>query len=196
MLKPVHLIHLLIYAPTSFSDEPGLAPIIGRTRLMKMLFLFEKEIAKEFKKSNLDVIDFGFMAYNYGPYSKKVYEAIDFLETREIIEISYGNSSISESDFDLEQFLNSANEYESTIDVSDEEIRVELFSITEHGKEIMKDESKFFAWNSLTKEQQQILIEFKSTMVNAKLKDILRYVYKKYPRFAEKSLIKHRLFID
>lgn len=161
-----------------------------------MLFLFEKEIAKEFIKSNLDVVDFGFLAYNYGPYSKKVYEAIDFLETREIIRISYENSTINESDFDLEQFLNNANEYESTIDVSDEEIRVEHFSITKYGMEIMEDESKFFAWKSLTEEQKQILTKFKSTMVNARLKDILRYVYKKYPRFAEKSLIKHNLFID
>lgn len=38
-LKPVHVVHLLLFAPTSTEKSP--VPIFGRTRLMKMVFLFE-----------------------------------------------------------------------------------------------------------------------------------------------------------
>jgi uncharacterized protein len=195
MFKPVHLIHLFTYAPTLSDKVLGKTPIIGRTRLMKMLFLFEKEIFKDFNQDKKITIDFEFAPYNFGPYSKKAYEAIDFLETRDIIQISYGNR-INESDFELENFLNLANETEANFEVTDEEIRVEQFSITEYGIKLMKDKSKFFAWINLTPNQQLVLTKFKSQMVNSRLKDILIYVYKKYPEYAEKSQIKNQLFID
>lgn len=193
--KPVHLIHLLIFAPTLNDYKGGNTPIVGRTRLMKMLFLFEKEIYKDFCKDNSMRIDFGFSPYNYGPYSKKIYEAIDFLETRGIIEIDF-STNINESDFDLENFLNLANENESSFDVSDEEIRVEVFLSTKPGIAIMKDKEKLFSWVSLSDNQRHIISKFKTQMVNARLKDILRYVYEKYPKYSEKSLIKNQLYID
>jgi hypothetical protein len=193
--KPVHLIHLLIFAPTLNDNKGGITPIIGRTRLMKMLFLFEKEIYKDFCKDNASQIDFGFSPYNYGPYSKKIYEAIDFLEIKGIIDIAF-STNINESDFDLENFLNLANENESNFDVSEEEIRVEVFLSTNSGIAIMKDKNKQFSWVALSDNQKHIVSKFKTQMVNARLKDILRYVYEKYPKYSEKSLIKNQLYID
>jgi hypothetical protein len=195
MLKPVHIIHLLVYAPTYTDQRPGSVPIIGRTRLMKMLFLYDKEISKGFYQNQK--VNFGFKSYNYGPFSRKVYEAIDFLESRGIIDVKFSNS-VDESDFTLENLINSSDEEseKDDNDIQEESIGVEQFEITKLGKSFMENQSKFFAWVNLNENQKEILKKFKSQMVSAKLKDILRYVYQKYPEFADKSIIRQTLFID
>lgn len=190
-LKPVHAIHLLLYAPTGMSDEPE--PIIGRTRLMKMVFLFEKELAKYFE-DKVELIDFNFEAYDYGPFSKKVYEAIDFLESREIIEI-----------FPVP--LYKANRYEMGIDrilMSEEENLLDFqetetyesegYKLTKAGKAMMTLPEKWFSWENLDDEKKNALRKFKTTLINTPLTDVLRYVYSKYPKYAEKSVIYEKLF--
>ena len=50
-------------------------PIDGAIRLTKMMFLFEKEIAPILKKNGIELDNPPvFFAYNYGPFSKDVYE--------------------------------------------------------------------------------------------------------------------------
>lgn len=197
MLKPVHIIHLLVYSPTYDDPRLGSVPIVGRTRLMKMLFLFEKEISKDFYQNQKVKFDFDFQAYNYGPFSRKVYEAIDFLESRGIIDIKFSNS-VDESDFTLENLINSSDEEseKDNNDVPEESIGVEQFEITKIGKIFMEDQTKNFAWVNLNNNQKEIIKKFKSQMASARLKDILRYVYQKYPDFADKSIIRQTLFIE
>ena len=57
-------------------------PIVGAIRLMKMMFLFDKEIAPVITKKGapMDVRP-DFMAYDFGPFSKDIYEQIEFFET-------------------------------------------------------------------------------------------------------------------
>ena len=46
-------------------------PIKGSVRLMKMMFLFNEQIAPALKKKGLDSEKLpDFIAYNYGPFSK------------------------------------------------------------------------------------------------------------------------------
>src|SRR5438309_1531287 len=54
----------------------------GITRMEKLLFLVEKET--EFEGI---ARFFPFQPHNFGPFSKEVYEAIDFLESCDLIEI-------------------------------------------------------------------------------------------------------------
>jgi len=73
------LILLLLYA-NGFKGKQC-EPIIGKTRLMKMIFLFDKELKKKFNlaKTISDEAFPDFTAYDYGPYSEQVYIDIEFL---------------------------------------------------------------------------------------------------------------------
>ena len=61
-------------------------PIRGAVRLMKMMFLFEKEIAPLLKNKGLDSNKLPeFIAYDFGAFSKDVYEQIDLFKSIEFI---------------------------------------------------------------------------------------------------------------
>ena len=72
------IILLLLYAKGKTNKL--FEPIKGRTRLMKMIFLFKEELQKAFNKNS--VIDFSllsdFSAYDFGPFSFEVLNDIDF----------------------------------------------------------------------------------------------------------------------
>ena len=53
------------------------SPILGAIRLEKMMFLFNNEIAPRLKETGLDSDKLPeFIAYNFGPFSKDVYEQV------------------------------------------------------------------------------------------------------------------------
>lgn len=56
--------------------------IRGRTRLQKMVFL----IQKEFSDSDELPGEYNYIPYDYGPFAKKLYDDIDFLEERDVID--------------------------------------------------------------------------------------------------------------
>lgn len=207
-LKPVHLIHLLLYSPTA--TEKKTVPILGRTRLMKMVFIFEKELSHFFQNENKPM-DFNFEAYNFGPYSKKVYEAIDFLETREIIQLFpvFSPIPMNKDEMDQNRRINRMGVDEMELDrrLMEEEAEVlgfqnedifisEGFELTDKGKKMMNDRTIWFSWAELPDEKRKVLVDFKTKMVNTTLKDLLKYVYAKYPKYAEKSLIYHTLLSE
>jgi len=53
--------------------------IEGRTRLQKLVFLMEQELEDE-SAASLDSPDYNFIAYDYGPFSKDLYDDLDSLE--------------------------------------------------------------------------------------------------------------------
>src|SRR5579862_4067202 len=67
------LVLLLLGAPTTVASAVG--RVNGITRLEKLLFLADRE-----KEAQANVLEpLVFRAYHYGPYSKKVYEAVEIL---------------------------------------------------------------------------------------------------------------------
>lgn len=59
-------------------------PVRGRTRLQKMVFLMQKDLEDEgFDLTGRD--QYQFMAYDYGPFSKTLYDDIDLLEEQHLI---------------------------------------------------------------------------------------------------------------
>ncbi|MDE6893896.1 MAG: hypothetical protein K2J02_00785, partial [Malacoplasma sp.] len=89
-----------------------------RTRIQKAYFLF----IKEFKKKNTQEAKNDFIAYNFGPYSKKVDEALVFLKNKSYInyslEITSENNeinSLNTEDFDIIDTDNLTDEVDSKI---------------------------------------------------------------------------------
>ena len=166
----------------------GTGSLSGLTRLQKFLFLLERE-------GHIQPTDkgFDFEPYKAGPYSSKVYDDLELLENLKLIrgEIA-AESTLTESvdinhvSFDelIGGFEESADEAYGVAPASDafEERR---FALTEAGLEKIQ---KF-----LQDEQYKPIVDgirrVKSKYSNYSLRDLLRYVYTKYPDMTTESEI-------
>lgn len=172
---------LLLYSP---GNSPQInEPIVGRTRLVKMIFLFKNEVWKKFK-GNIPLTEdnmYEFFAWNYGPFSSDVYTDITFFILRGFIERNYSNQeslieSVEEWNFWLKTYAdeNAAKEYQE-----------EEFKLTEKGISFTNE-----LYDSLSDNQKNILKEYKARISNMPLRALLRYVYREYPNQTTKSVIK------
>ena len=181
------LIVWLLYAKGHHGQQ--CEPIRGRTRLMKMIFLFAKEIRRKF---NLDK-DFPeealpvFTAYDFGPFSAQVYSDLDFLINLEFVEARPVKEPLSEEsaseDFHWQTLSDSADPNEK---------QEEEFFLTERGRRFVENGRI----GELSATQMAVLDEFKARCTAASLKSILRYVYKKYPKYASESKIREEILSE
>jgi uncharacterized protein len=150
----------------------------GVTRLEKLLFLLDKET--DFKRELAE--PFTFDAYHYGPYSPEVYDAIDFLKgmqlmTERQVDVNSG-IDVSEEVAALDKDdLNESNPY----------IERQLL-LTDDGKAVAKVLS-----TRVSPAGKEALTEIKDRYGSMPLRQLLRYVYGRYPEFTERSRIKHAL---
>ncbi len=178
------LILLLLYAK-GFKGKQC-EPIIGKTRLMKMIFLFDKELKKKFNlaKTISDDAFPDFTAYDYGPYSEQVYIDLEFLVDLNFVKVK----KVKDEEDDISTEL---LEYEywqagsGDTDTSDFEEVMEEFSLTPNGLGFIQEEL-----TGLKAEQWEALDKFKSRCTGIQLKALLRYVYAKYPTFTTNSKIR------
>ncbi len=181
---------LLLYSPgvgTSFNE-----PIVGRTRLVKMLFLFWKECLKQFKRG-LAITEenfYEFFPWNFGPFSKEVYNDLMFFLLRGFIESEDSESELlPEAAAEWMEWMKM-----SSPEADDEgitEYDEQSYKLSERGEKFAKE-----LYESLNKEQRKILRTFKGKLVRTPLKAILKYVYEKYPDFTERSHIRQQILGD
>lgn len=177
---------LLLYSP-GVTDQYN-ESIIGRTRVVKMLFLFKKEALKFFKKGTQITEDnfYKYFPWDYGPFSEQVYDDITFFLLHNYIE----SKNISE-DVTFESIEEDKNwGYILGIHLSDEneEFVNEEFSLTEKGKKFVNKN----LYPYLSEEQKNLLKLFKKKINSLSLRSILDYVYKVYPSMTENSKIKEK----
>jgi hypothetical protein len=174
---------LMLYSPGK-GTAPN-EPIVGRTRLVKMLFLFRQEALKHFARGT-DVSEenfYQFFPWNFGPFSTQVYDDLTFFILRGFVESSASTDeeSLPESAAEWERWLIDSGADEDVVDVyQDEELK-----LTEAGLAFTKR-----LFDSLSDSQRKLLKEFKARLSGAPLRAILKYVYQTYPEFTEKSRIK------
>lgn len=161
------LILLLLAAPSrvrSANDR-----IHGITRLEKLLFLADKEtkVAGKVDKA------FQFKPYDYGPYSKEIYEAVELLEEAMLVgeERVFEGQSLDE----MEEAVGGHYEAEGT--------ERRLF-LTNEGKAVA---------GLLAKQHPDVpreLSAIKDKYAGMPLRRLIRYVYGTYPEYAEASKIR------
>lgn len=191
-IKPVHIIHLFLYAPVSPNLNSFAVPIYGRTKLMKAMFLFDKEYFKAFKAKMFQGT-FKFDAYNYGPFSKDVIEALDFLTSMDCIFCDdIDPKEIDADDIELDEKISCEDANINTV-LESNPFYSQKFCLTRRGKDLMEDKNIFFSWEKLNNAQKEILVNLKTQIVNTPLRQILIYVYSKYPEYAKKSKILNSL---
>ena len=165
----------------------GKEPIKGSVRLTKMMFLFNEQIVPVLKRNGLESEKLPeFIAYNYGPFSKDLYEQVDlftgigFMQVRDLNE----NEEMSGVDNIVEkEFVDECYE-------DDEETKSENsyreYCITDIGSGFVESE----LLGKLTYSQLGLLRQYKKKITEMTMKQLLHYVYTRYPQYAEKSLIK------
>ena len=148
----------------------------GITRLEKLVFLLKQET--DFDREVSD--PFSFEAYHYGPYSREIYDAVDFLKAMQLmserrVDVSSG-LDVSEEVETLD-FYDSLDEEEQYI-----ERRLEL---TDDGRAVAKVLS-----TRVSQKGKDGLKEIKDKYGMMPLRQLLRYVYDRYPVYAENSRIR------
>lgn len=191
MAKPIDnrkdMLLLLLYSPGR-SDKPN-EPIDGRTRLTKMLFLFKEEALCHFRtgtKVNEENF-YRFFPWNFGPFSRDVYDDLTFFELRGFIERSESDEeTLPEAAAEWDKWLNL-----SRADLGDDnysEYDEEEFKLTQKGEAFAK-----LLYDSLSPDQRRLLKSFKAKLAKTPLKALLQYVYTNYPSQTTKSQIKEQV---
>ncbi len=183
-LSSKDLIVLLLYSKGH--NNRLCEPIEGKTRLMKMMFLFDKEIRRSFNldKKIPESAFPNFEPYDYGPFSSQVYADLEFL-------VDMGFVSVTKKECSSEECVLESKEYEYWQANSGEEAVVEYvdeittFSLTKLGRDFVEKKQL----GDFTQNQWDILNKFKARCTGIALKALLRYVYNKYPEMATNSKI-------
>lgn len=164
------------------TEVPG-APrgeLRGVTRLEKLIFLLERET----DSSNWLSGDAGFEAYNFGPFSQKVYQAVDTLAAAQIItDSSVPSDSLVDSWEEREGIGLDAGAAGRT-QVRDP-YTTRDFKLTERGWRYFEALKK-----ELTPPALDELKRFKQRFANLPLRQLVRYVYLRYDEYTTKSLIR------
>lgn len=161
-------------------------PIKGAIRLTKMMYLFEKEIQPVLKKKGLDCTNLPeFIAYNFGPFSKDLYEQLDFFQNLKFIKTKDINAEeMGEVDDWRGEWYDGINDPINLGYMIDNKYM--QYEIADRGK--MYVEKKILPM--LNDDQLHLLLQFKTKLIKTSAKNILRYVYTKYPESAVNSIIK------
>ena len=167
------LIVLLLGAPTS---NPALSDRInGITRLEKLIFLVERE--SSFKELLAESADFE--PYNFGPFSQTVYKAVGYLSSYGLIT----DTGIITSSTD------DAWAQHAVIGIErDDPYATRNFILSEAGKRYYRALSEEIPQKLLDE-----LAEFKNEFGSLPTRQLIRYVYRRYPDMTERSLIRDEI---
>ena len=173
-------------------------PIVGTTRLQKLLFLIEKEGHIEPENTS-----FGFEPYRFGPASKSLYDDLEFLVNMGYMEKT-GSPNIEPKlhglneieDLDGEEFLSSGDDENDDAGNSDEEKEIEIktagndlivYKITQKGIDQLTKKGL------LESSESKIIDSMRKKYGNKSLIELLRYVYTRYPDYTTESEIRKQV---
>jgi hypothetical protein len=161
---------LILGAPGGLQGSQG--RIEGITRLEKLVFLLEQET----DTGKLLSEDPAFRPHHFGPFSAKVYEAIDTLVLAGLVEDSSSPSQTPDDSWESEVVvgLEPADPYATR--------NVALTATGHRYYEALLKEIPAATETELT--------DFKNRFGGVPLRQLVRYVYQKYPKMTERSVIR------
>lgn len=162
---------LLLGADVGGRERSG--QIKGVTRLEKLVFLLERET----DAGEILTEDPQFKAYNFGPFSQKVYQAVDKLVAAGLLTDSKRLSRSTEDSWEASSILG-ADDVQTDYSTRD-------FELTDLGREY---------YEALAEELPGSVVrqaaDLRNRFAGWRLRDLVRYVYERYERFTENSLIR------
>jgi uncharacterized protein YwgA len=183
MANPVEVddaLVLLLGAPSRRSPS---GRIEGITRLEKLLFLLEKEgDASSWMSENP-----GFIAYNYGPFTPKVYQAVDSLASAGILQDSASQAPDDSDTWEEREAIGTMASIGQASDSSNPYVTRD-FELTERG---------WRYYSALAEEVGTEVVKKISTIKEdfaaLPLNKLVRYVYTNYDDYTTKSVIRDRV---
>jgi len=165
------VIVLLLGAPGG-PEAPG--DLDGVTRLEKLVFLLEHETPVHAWVT--DVADF--RSHKFGPFSAKIYQAVDTLAAYELLRDSARVSNNTEDRWEAVNVLGDELDPYTT----------RTFQLTDRGR-------KYYAAliAELPPDAEDLLTQFKDRFARLPLRQLVRYVYERYPEFTDKSEIRDEI---
>ena len=182
-LDPADMVLLILGAPTKDSGQEGRCA--GITRLEKLAFLVEHS---DFgARANVPPEPLQFKAYHYGPYTKKIYDAIDLLTG---IRLVTERQNPSASNLDVAEELAALETDELGLTESDPRAPwVErVFELTPKGRYIADVIGERVGADAV-----QEVSDIKDQYGAMPLKRLLREVYRAHPEMATASRIRDSL---
>ena len=181
------LLLALLYSPGTSSKCNE--PIVGRTKLTKMVYLFEKEVYKEFF-DDIDITLPQFEPYHFGPFSKQLFEDLRFFVSIGFIETKETSVPISTAE-KCEVALDAESEDDcwdcASFEESSDDVELKYY-LSPSGKKYVEEN----VWQIFSDNQTNNLLKFKGQINSISLDSLLNYVYNKYPEDAAKSRIAER----
>lgn len=172
------IVLLVLEANARLLKKPSLN---GITRLEKLLFLLERE-------TDFEGVGrfFAFEPHNFGPFSKDVYSAIEFLDACELITTREKSYSSPYSTADECKLLSEISETDFSDDDTGATVKERQYSLTDNGRKvahIMRNAIRQRRESDVT--QLDSIVRRYGTMP---LNQLIRYVYRQYPAMTEKSI--------
>lgn len=164
---------LMLAAPTKVPAARG--RVNGVTRLEKLLYLAEKETDVPASVTDEPL---RFVAYDYGPFSKDVYESVEILERAGLVEEELRCDG-------------------QTVDTLED---VQVTGVSDHGEYVercfvLTDQGRAVA-DYLGKANPRVvesLGKVKDAYASRSLSALLQYVYRAYPQDTVNSKIRHKV---
>jgi hypothetical protein len=164
---------VLLLGASGGSDPPG--HLDGITRLEKLVFLLERETpVRSWVTETAD-----FRSHKFGPFSAKIYKAVETLSAYHLLEDS---ALVSESEEDRWEAVNVLG-----ADLEDP-YTTRTFQLTERGFRYYAALIKL-----LPPDAEDTLMRFKERFATLSLRQLVRYVYERYPEFTDKSEIRDQV---
>jgi hypothetical protein len=172
LIETDDLVVLLLGAPDT-SDRPTRprGRLEGVTRLEKLVFLIEKE----WEPSWLDE-DAGFRSDKFGPFSSKIYTAVDTLVAAGLLEDSRALGQSTEDSWEMKNIIG---------DPFSDPYATRNFELTEKGLRYYDALLK-----ELPEDVEEQLSAFKRRFASIPLRQLVRYVYENHAEYTDKSLIR------
>lgn len=168
-------------------------PIIGITRLVKLLFLLKFEGGFDKLLPSPDQY-FEFSPWKMGPFSHQIWDLTSFLERVGLISTKKANMLSQADCYERQGIPDDLNLYNDTmpnfpmeLEETNNEIN-KIFFLTEKGNKIGKR-----LIDSLPDEKKYYLKKIKAAYSKMPLTQLLRHVYSEYPEYTSKSEIKTKV---
>jgi uncharacterized protein YwgA len=176
------LLLLLLYAQ-GYSGEDH-ESIQGRTRLMKLLYLLSRE--RKIESAIGLAKGYSFEAYHYGPFSKELFDDVEFLQNVGLIVItSKGIAGPVEED--------EANKVIDAVSVGAEEdefvVEESVYKLSDAGVKFVREK----LIPSVSQANFQVFKDVKKQFGSVPLNSLLKYVYTKYPDSAKNTKLQYLL---
>ncbi len=170
----------------------GKEAIKSAVRLTKLMFLFEKEVVPILRDKGATIDDSSlprFFAYDYGPFSKDVYEQVELFQSIGFVQVT--DLKVTEELSEVDDWVEPAflNEMESQDYEKCRDGRFMQYELLPQGERYVDERIK----GHVSTDCMDILSKFKTKIIRTPITAILRYVYTTYPGMTEKSLIKNQV---